>query len=203
MICETILASPFPPHHPFPKPRWPALVDRHPTGKRRLLVVHLVRVGVLLLRVWALGTEEVRLEPRAEVVHADEGVDDGQDDEHDGQDGKGRQRPPDGVVVLAVAGLVDAHQLEEEVGEAAKVGQDDEAHADLVLAAGEEGGAEEDSDGDGDGGDVEAQLDVVEAVDDDEELHGKAEEEEKVKLEQGDVDLSTLSAPRTTNRPVL
>ena len=83
----------------------------------------------------------MRLEARAKVVHADEGVDDGQDDEEDGQDGKGGQRPADGVVVLAVARLVDAHQLEEEVGQAAKVQQDDEAHADPVLASGEEGGA--------------------------------------------------------------
>ncbi len=131
----------------------------------------------------------MRLEPRAKVAHANEGVDDGQNDEQDGQDGKGRQRAPDGFVVLAVVGLVDAHQLEEEVGQAAKVQKDDEADANPVLAAREEGGAEEDGDGDRDGSNVEAQLEVFHAVDDNEELHGEAEEEEKVKLEQGDVDL--------------
>jgi len=41
---------------------------------------------------------------------------------------------------------------------------------------------------------VQAELEVVEAVDNDQKLHGEAEEEEEVELEEGNVDLSRLSA---------
>lgn len=172
-----------------PSPAAHSSVDGHPTGQRRLLVVQLVRVGVLLLRVRALGPEQVLAQPRAEVAHADEGIDDGQDDEDDGQHGKGRQRAAHGVVVLAVARLVDAHQLEEEVGQAAKVEQDDQHDAEPVLALREEGGAEQDGDGHGDGGDVQAELDAVDVRDDDDELDREAEEEEEVEFQQSDVNL--------------
>lgn len=128
--------------------------------------------------------------PVAEVIHTDEGVGDSQDDEDDSENGKRSKGATDGVVAPTVSRLVDADELEKEVGEAAKVEQDDEAHADAVFAAGKEGGAQQDHNGDGNGGDVQAEFDIVEAVDDDEELHGEPEEEEEIKLEKRDVDLS-------------
>ena len=91
-----------------------------------------------------------------------------------------------------MAGLIDADQLEEEVGQTTEVEQDDEADAETVLAPREEGGAQQDADGDGDRGDVQAQLEVFDAVDDDEELDGEAQEEKEVEFEEGDVDLAEL-----------
>lgn len=164
-------------------------VNRHATRQLRRLILQLVRVGVLLLDVAAVRLEQVVLEALAKVVHADEGVGDGQDDEQDRHDGKGRQRLADGLVVLHVAGLVDAHELEEEVGKPGKKEQNDEAHAKLVLALGEEGGKDEDADGNGDRRESEAELGVRLACDDDEELHREAEEEEEIKLEEGNVNL--------------
>lgn len=44
-------------------------------------------------------------------------------------------------------------------------------------------------------GNSQIQLDVAVTTDDDDELYGKAEEEEKVELQQGNVDLLCVSAP--------
>lgn len=132
------------------------------------------------------------LEPLTEVAHADERVDDGKDDQEDGQHSECGQRPAYSQVVLVMAGLIDADQLEEEVGQTTEVEQDDEADAETVLAPREEGGAQQDADGDGDRGDVQAQLEVFDAVDDDEELDGEAQEEKEVEFEEGDVDLAEL-----------
>lgn len=141
------------------------------------------------------------LEPLAEVVHADETVGDGQNNEDDGENGEGSQGTADGKVVLAVTWLIDTDKLEEEVGKAAKVEQNNEAGAEAVFALGEKGGTQQDSNGDWDGGNVQAELDILQAVNDDEELNGEAEEEEKIELEQGDVNLlrkkgSLVSRPR-------
>lgn len=170
------------------RPTRSSSVNSHPTCELRL-VLELIRIGVFLLRIRSRTADEVGLEALAEVVHADEGVDDGQDDENDGEDGKGGQRAAHGDVILAVARLVDPDELEEKVGQAAEVEENDANDAEAVLALGEEGGAQQDSDGDGDGGDMQAELEVLDAVDDDKELHRETQEEEKVKLEHGDVDL--------------
>lgn len=81
------------------------------------------------------------LEPGAKVAHADEAVDDGQDDEENGQDSKGCQRLLDGFVILFMTGLVNADELEEEVRERAEVQDDGQRHSNLVLALRKEGGA--------------------------------------------------------------
>jgi len=133
--------------------------------------------------------QDVHLEALAEVVHADEGVDDGEDDEDNSKHGKGRQGPLHGHVVVPEEGLVDADELEEEVAEAGEVEDDGEHHAKLDLAAGKEGGEEENGDGDGDGGRRQDVLGILDVLDDDEELDSEAEEEEEIELEEGDVDL--------------
>jgi len=170
-------------------------VNRHTARQLRVLhVLQAVRVGIGLLRVGAGLLEQVVLKPVAKVGHADEGVDDGQDDEQDGDDGKGRQAPGHGGVREGVARLVDAHELEEEVREAAEVEQDDARRADVVLVPGEEGRGQEDDDGDGDGRDGQAELDVGDVPDDDEKLYRETEEEEEVKLQEGDVNLVVQEA---------
>lgn len=139
----------------------------------------------------------MRLEALAEVGHADDCVGDGQDDEQDGDDGKGREGLANSHVVLLVAGLVNADELEEEVAKAAEVEDDGNDHAGLVLAAGEESGGEEDQDRDGNGGDGEGELGVTCLRDNNNELDDEAEEEEEIELEEGDVDLGNISLRKT------
>jgi hypothetical protein len=182
-----------------------SLVNRHSTGQLGFDVVQADRVRVLLLLI--LLTREgdnVRLEARAKVAHADNGIRDCGEDEEDGDDGKGRHGAADGAVKLPVARLVDADELEDKVREGDEVDEDDDAHAGLVLAAGEKGGEQEDGDCDGDGSNGEAEFRVDLVDDDDDELDREAEEEEKVELEQGNVDLimeeALLHAVVGTNR---
>lgn len=158
-----------------------------------LHVLQVVRVVVGLFGVGPALLEDVGLEPRTEVCHADEGIDDGQDNQQDSKHRKGRQALSHGRIDLGVAGLVDAHQLEEEVGQAAEVEQDGEGHADLVLVAREEGCREQDEDGYRDGGDGQRELGLGNGDDDDEELDREAQEEEKIELQQCDVDLGKPS----------
>lgn len=51
-----------------------------------------------------------------EVGHTDDCVDNREDDQYDGNHGKGGQTPPNGKVGFCFGGLVDADKLEEEVG---------------------------------------------------------------------------------------
>jgi hypothetical protein len=137
-----------------------------------------------------LGLHQVILQALTKIAHADEGIDDGKDDEDDGHDRKCRERLPDRHVILLRMGLVDAHQLEKEVCESAKVEEDDCNHAGSILALSEEGSKQQDCNRDGDGGGRKAELILSLSRDDDEELHGEAKEEEEIKLQQGDVDLT-------------
>lgn len=146
-------------------------------------------VGVRLLLVPPGRAVEVALEASAEVVHADKGVGDGQDDEDDGEDSKGRQRSLNSLVLLPVARLVDAHELEEEVRQAAEVKDHDAAHADLVLATREECGKEQDRDRHGNRQSGQDSLGARRPAHNDEELNREAEEEEKVEFQQCDVNL--------------
>lgn len=168
------------------------LVNRHPARHLGLHVLKADRVEIGAL-VGTLWLEEVLLEALAKVAHADDGVDDGENDQEDGDDGESGQRPADGHVVLAVSRLVDADQLEDEVAQSTEIEDDDGDNAQLVLAAGEVGGADEDGDGDGDGSGGEGVLDDLDVADNDEELNGEAEEKEKVELEEGNVDLHRLT----------
>ena len=136
------------------------------------------------------------LQPLAKVGHADKSVDNRQDDQDNRHDGESRQTASHGEVVRLVGLLVNPDKLEEEVGQAGKVEADDGHHPHFDLAAGEEGGAEEDGDGDGNGGYGEGELDVGLAGYDDEELDCEAEEEEEVELEEGNVNLSMLEGEK-------
>ena len=96
------------------------------------------------------------------------------------------------MVVFFEARLIDADKLEEEVGQATKVEEDGKDHAQLDFAAGEEGGQQEDGNGDGNGRRRQAEFGVFDIGDDDEELDGKSEEEEEIKLEESNIDLRML-----------
>lgn len=134
------------------------------------------------------------LQPLPKVRHADNRIRNRQQDQQDRDDGERRERLSDRPVERLGVGLVDADELEDEVGEGAEVADHDEEGAEGILAADEEGGGDEDDDGDGDDGDGEAELEVLGlVVDDDQELDHEAEEEEEVELEEGDVDLQCIS----------
>jgi hypothetical protein len=90
-------------------------------------------------------------------------------------------------------GLVHAYELEDEVGHSDEVEGDDDALAEVSFAAGDPRGEEQENNGDGEGGYGENEFVGVDvAACDDEELHGKAEEEEEVEFEEGDVNLDVV-----------
>lgn len=66
---------------------------------------------------------------------------------------------------------------------------DDGEHARCTFFTGKVAGHDKNDDGDGYGGDGEVELAIIVFDDDDDKLDGKAEEEEKVEFEQGNVDL--------------
>ena len=155
--------------------------------RRHLGAVRLVRGGRLLVDVW--------LEALVEVVRAHARDDNGEQQQQDRQNRKHRQRLARGLVLLLAvdAGDVHADELEEEVGEGDEVDDDDDNHAGDRLAADPEGGGEEQQEGDDEGNGRERLLKAGRVLDDDEELDGEGEEEEKVKLEQGNVDLGGVN----------
>jgi len=159
--------------------------------------VHLVRVRILLLKIGAFGLHKVLFQAGTEIAHADECVDDGQDDENDGHDSKRSERTLNRHVVLCLGWLVHPHKLVKEVGQSTKVEQNDQAHAGFVLAAGEVAGGYQNGDGDWYGGDGETEFDTGFPRDDDQKLNGKTEKEEEVELDEGDVNLHTSAvSPR-------
>lgn len=165
-----------------------ALVNRHSAGGRGLDVVQAERLLVGVVLGPAAG-DEVVLQAAIEVAHANNAVDNGEDDEQNGDDGKGGERLSHGNVELAVSWLVDAHQLEDEVGETAEVEDEDNGHARLVLLLGEVGGCEQDTDGDGDRGNREGEFGVRGFGNNDDKLNDESEEEEKVEFEERNVNL--------------
>lgn len=103
-----------------------SLVNRHPrrqwsglpTGTSRHL--RRERIAVLLVLILQLPPGNIRLEPLVEVVGAHARVDNGLDDESDGQDGEGGQFFACLKVGIAVSWFVHPYQLEDEVGQSAK-----------------------------------------------------------------------------------
>lgn len=164
------------------------LVDGHAASHLGLDVLEADRVEVGSL-LGFLGLEDVLLETSAKVAHANDGVDNGQDDEEDGDDSEGRQRLPHGHVELPVVWLVDAHELEDEVAQATEVQNDDNDHTDLLLSPGEESGADENRNGNRDGGSSQSVLHNLDIAHDDKELDGESEEEEEIEFKESDVDL--------------
>ncbi len=64
---------------------------------------------------------DVRHEPPTEIVHADAGIDDGEDDQNHRNHGEGRQIRSEVDVLLLLRGLIHPDQLEQEIGQAGKV----------------------------------------------------------------------------------
>ena len=144
---------------------------------------------------------DVRLQALVEVVSAHASNDDGDNEQQDGEDGEAGERLAGGHVVLEASRARDVHadELEQEVGQGDEVDDDDDNHADDGLTAHPPCGEEEQHKGDGEGGGSQCELNVARVFDDDQELDGKGQEEEKVELEQGNVNLGeAVSKARTT-----
>lgn len=131
-------------------------------------------------------------EAGAEVVHADDGVDDGHDDEQNGDDGEGGERLSNGEVRRSAAGLVDTEELEDEVGETAKVEDNNADHARLVLPLGEESSSNQNGNRDRNGGNRKSEFGIGLDSDDDDKLNDETQEEEEIELEQGNVNLELM-----------
>jgi hypothetical protein len=134
----------------------------------------------------------VSLEARAKVAHADDGVDNGEENEEDGDDGKGGQRSANGEVSVLISRLVYSANLEDEVRKSSEIEDDDANHAGLVLPPGEVCGGQQDGNGDRNGGASQGELRIVLPSDNDDKLHNVAKEEEEVKLKQRNVNLSKV-----------
>ena len=135
----------------------------------------------------------MRLQPFTEIDRAGDRIGDGDDDQDDGDHSEGRQRLRRYHVLVPRPALVDADQLEEEIGESGEVEGDDGDHAGAVLPSSEEGREDEDENGNGNGGNGQAEFWVGGGVgvrfghrdaweNDDDELHGEAEEEEEIEF---------------------
>jgi len=129
------------------------------------------------------------LQSLTKIAHANERVDDGEDDEEDSHNRKRRQGLPNRHITVAGVPVVDPHELEEEVAQSAKVEEDGHDHAKPVLSLRGEGGKEQNTNRDWNRSDCEAELVFRHARDDDEKLDGETEEEEEVELQQRNVNL--------------
>jgi hypothetical protein len=172
----------------------------HVWGEQRLVNLHALRalraldrrhLGPVGLVAGRRLFVHVRLQALVEVVCAHARHDNGEEQQQDRQNGEYRQRLARGLVLFLAARARNVHadELEEEVGEGDEVDEDDDNHAGDRLAADPEGGGEEQEEGDDEGDGRQGELDRGGVLDDDEELDGEGEEEEKVKLEQGNVNL--------------
>lgn len=75
------------------------------------------------------------LESRVEVSHADDAIRNSQNDEQNSNDSKCRESFSDGLVRVAVIGLVDTDKLEDEVAQSTQVEEDNNNHAGFLLLA--------------------------------------------------------------------
>ena len=159
------------------------LVDLHPlVGLRsfdrwHLGPVRLVACHRLLVNVW--------LQALVEVMCADARNDNGHKKQDDGENGKGCQRLPGGLVVFLAIKVrnIHANKLEEEVGERNKVDDDTAYHACNRFAADPESSSEEQEEGDDQRKSSEDLFNHGSLLDDDKELDRESQEEEEVELE--------------------
>lgn len=135
----------------------------------------------------------MRLEALVKIVCAHARDDNGEDQQHDGENGESSQGLARRLVVFLTVevGNVHADELEEEVGHGNEVHDDDDNHAGNGLAADPPGGGEEEEEGDDERDSGKSNLDILGLFDDDKELDGEGEEEEEVELEEGDVNLDS------------
>lgn len=151
------------------------------------------RRSLVLGRVDDFALLDVWFEAFIEIARANASSGDGSNKQRNRDDSKYCQSFPRRQVFiyfLHVAFVVHAHELEDEVGHGSQIYNDHDCLADVGFATGDEGREEEEADGHRDRDDCEVELEVGEVrADDDEELDGKCKEEEKVELEESDVNL--------------
>ncbi len=85
--------------------------------------------------------------------------------------------------------LVHPGEFEDEVGHATEEKNNGQQHSNLVLSTSPESRQKKDDDRDGNSGNRHPFLSIPDVADYDDELYGEAEEEEKIKLQQGNENL--------------
>lgn len=135
------------------------------------------------------------LEALVEVVCAHTGRNDGEDEQQDGENGKGRERLAGGLVIFLASGVGNVHadELEQEVAHGDEVDDNNAHHAGKRLAADPPSGQEQKKEGDDERGGREGLFDSLGVFDHYEKLDGKGKEEEKVKLQESNVNLQKVS----------
>jgi hypothetical protein len=166
------------------------LVNLHPLARRGSAYRWHLRVVGFAVVLDGLVVD-VGLEALVEVVCAHACNDDGEDEQKNGEDGKGCQRFARRLVVVLSVEIrnVHANQLEQEVGHGDEVDDNNGNHAGDGFAADPPGGEEEEEEGDDQGNGGQGELDGLCVFDNNEELHGKGKEEEEIELEKGNVNL--------------
>lgn len=130
------------------------------------------------------------LEASPKVHHAHHTVDDGNDNQNDGDDGESCHRLLDRRVERSLGRVIDPGQLEDEVGKTTDIEKGDEDHTPLPFASCEPCRTKQDGDRDWDGSTSQTKFAVCLASNDDEELYGETNEEEEIELEQRDINLN-------------
>jgi hypothetical protein len=168
-------------------------VNLHPVARWRS--ANRGHFGVVCLAVVLDGlVTDMGLEALVEVVCAHACNDDCEDEKKNGEDGESSQRLARRlVVVLSVdVGNVHADELEQEVGHGDEVDDDNGDHASHRLATDPPRSEEKEEEGNDQGDGGEGKFNGLGVFDDHEKLHGKGEEEEKVELQEGNVNLILL-----------
>lgn len=88
-----------------------------------------------------------------------------------------------------MAGLINAYELEDEIGRTSKVQKNNKNHSEMVLPTRPEACHDKNHNRHRDGGNCEIEFDLKRLSDDNKELHGKAQEEKEVEFEEGNIDL--------------
>ena len=154
---------------------------------------HLRQILCLLLLTHNLPLTHIGFKPLIKVVQTHRTIRNRQDNQNDRQHREDRQGGASCVVLCAVTWLVDADELEEEVGQRGNVKADGGDHAGFDFFACPESGEGEDNDCDWNGGYGEIEFPVCDVCDDDEKLDGEAEEEVEIELEKCDINLRGVS----------
>lgn len=92
-----------------------------------------------------------------------------------------------------MAWLVNADQLEGEIGQTAEIDDDDGYHTQFGLSASEEGSQQQEGNCDRNGRDGQSELNLVLVIGEHQELDGESEEKKEIKFQQSDVNLVTIS----------
>lgn len=127
-----------------------------------------------------------------EVQRAHYGISDGKYHEDECDDRETGQVFPDRQIGVAIRRLIHPDKLEYEVSSAAEVQDDCNNHAKQVFSSSWPCCCEQNQDGDGNSGNGEHSLASIDLVNDDQELNREPEEEEKVKFQEGNIDLEEL-----------